>query len=405
MNCMNRKINVCVAVIAFTTMLNANVQSADTKAVVEGNTAFAFDLYARLKGSPDNLFFSPYSISTALAMTYAGARGETAKQMAGVLHFTQSEAQPHADFGQLQSDLNGRNQEGIELDIANALWAQKGARFLPGFMQIATQRYAANVKQADFVTAAESARKEINSWVAHQTKDKIQNILPSGSVDSLTRLVLADAIYFKGTWVKPFDKRGTRPQPFHLAGAQEVSAPLMYHVDQVRYSEEAGMQAVELPYKGDGLSMIVLLPRQTNGCGTLESALSPALLSKVLSGMKSQEVEIYLPRFKLESDLGLAKTLVEMGMPDAFSAKADFSGIDGTRSLYISAVFHKAWGEVNEEGTEAAAATAVVMAKSMAMRKPGPPRPVFRADHPFVFLIRDTKSGTVLFLGRLANPG
>ncbi|HOX55486.1 MAG TPA: serpin family protein [Candidatus Paceibacterota bacterium] len=375
--------------------------SEQSQSAAEGNNAFALDLFGQLKAEPGNLFFSPYSISTALAMTYAGARGETEKQMARVLHFAEDQRAFHAAFGQLQRELDSAGrQKGVELSIANALWAQKGYPFLRAFLRIAKDNYEASVAQADFKTAAEAARGEINRWVAQRTKYKIQDILESGSVDAVTRLVLVNAIYFKGAWAKQFDKAGTSPNPFHLTSSRRVDVPLMHHQDNVKYMENEDFQAVELPYTGGTLSMVILLPRQIEGCGQLEDRLTPALLADTLKQMREQKVEIYLPRFKLESSFKLNSTLASMGMTDAFGMQADFSGMDGTKNLFISAVFHKAWGEVNEEGTEAAAATAVVATvKSVAPRLPS-----FRADHPFIFFIRDTRSGSLLFLGRLADP-
>ena len=381
---------------------SSKVPPAQTQSLVEGNTAFALDLYGRLKAEPGNLFFSPYSISTALAMTYAGARGETEEQMSQVLHFANDQRPLHAAFGQLQRQVGQAGKaKGIELSIANTLWAQKDYPFLPTFLGIAKREYEAKIAQADFKTAAEAARGEINRWVAQKTKDRIQEILPRGSVDASTRLVLANAIYFKGVWAKPYDKSETSTQPFHLTTTRQIDVPLMHHTDSVRYLENSDFQAVELPYRSGGLSMVILLPRQMDGCGQLEDRLTPALLSDALKQMKEQEVEIFLPRFKLESSFELNTTLARMGMPNAFSPNADFSGMDGNRNLFISHVFHKAWGEVNEEGTEAAAATAVVMNAIFA----APPPPVFRADHPFIFFIRDTRSGSLLFVGRLADPG
>ena len=373
--------------------------------VVEGNNAFACDLYARLKHGPGNLFFSPYSISTCLAMTYAGARGETEKQMRRVLHFDQSQDRLHSDLAALQQELSqAHKQKGIELNIANALWTQKGHPFLPAFLSIAKGKYEANISQADFKTAAEAARGKINRWVAQKTKDKIQDILPPGGLGELTRLVLANAIYFKGAWLTTFDKAETSPQPFHLTSSRQTEVPLMHHVGTVEYVENNSFQAVELPYGGNELSMLVLLPRKVNGCGRLEDELSPALLFRSLQQMKPREVELFLPRFKMESNFELNDTLGKMGMTDAFSmGAANFAGIDGAVDLFISDVFHKAWVEVNEEGTEAAAATAVVVTESAEPRPP-PPRPVFRADHPFVFCIRHMQSGSLLFLGRLADP-
>ncbi len=378
--------------------------SDQSQSLVEGNTAFALDLYGQLKAKPGNLFFSPYSISTALAMTYAGARGDTEKQMARVFHFEKDPRLIHAGFGDLQQKLNETSQRGgIELSIANALWTQTGHQFQPDFVEIAKRKYQANLNQADFKTAAEAARSQINSWVAQKTKDKIPDILPSGSLNGLTRLVLANAIYFKGAWANPYDKAQTSVQPFHLSSDTQVDVQLMHHFENAKYMETTDFQAVELPYKSNELSMVILLPRKLNGCGELETQMVPALLSRTLDQMKQQKIEIFLPRFKLESSLDLNNTLAKMGMPDAFGPKADFSGIDGTRLLSISGVLHKAWGEVNEEGTEAAAATAVTVA-TRAIIKPPPPPPVFRADHPFIFLIRDARDGSLLFLGRLANP-
>jgi len=394
------------AIVMFSSIFGSrpSISSAQAQSFVEGNTAFALDLYGQLKTRPGNLFFSPYSISTALAMTYAGARGETEKQMARVFHFDKDRHQVHTSFGELQHELNeASQQQGIELSIANSLWAQKGHPFLAEFVETAKREYQANINQADFKTGAEAARGEINDWVAQKTRDKIQNILPSGSLGGMTRLVLANAIYFKGVWATPYDKDQTSVQPFHVSSASKVDVPLMHHFDTVKYMENTNFQAVELPYKSNGLSMVILLPRQINGFGALENELAPALLSRSLSQMKQQKAEIFLPRFKLESSFELNDTLSQMGMPDAFGEKADFSGMDGTRLLYLSGVFHKAWGEVNEEGTEAAAATAVTV-RASAIMKPPPPPPVFRADHPFIFLIRDTRSSSVLFVGRLANP-
>jgi serine protease inhibitor len=383
----------------------AEAEAARTQALADGNTAFALDLYREFKTTPGNLFFSPYSISTSLAMTWAGARGDTQTQMARVLHFPGQEREVHAPFGEIQRRLNdlGKSQ-GIELSVANGLWAQEDRHFLPAFLNLARGEYQANISSADFQTKAPAVREEINRWVAQKTRDKIQDILPPGSVNHLTRLVLANAIYFKGQWAHAYAKSETASKPFHLSSAREIVVPLMHRLDSFRYTENSEFQAVELPYKNDQLAMVVLLPRQVDGCGQLESRLDTVLLARSLSELKPQKVEVFLPRFKLESRFDLKQTLAKMGMPDAFGPKADFSGMDGTRLLNISDVFHKAWGEVNEEGTEAAAATAVVVLEKMAVAKPPPPPPVFRADHPFLFLIRDTRSGTLLFLGRMVDP-
>jgi serpin B len=384
-------------------MCSSPAYSAPASSLVEGNTAFAIDFYNRVKAAPGNLFFSPYSISTCLAMTYAGARGETESQMGQVLHFAKDQAQVHAGFAELQRRLNeAEQQKGIELSVANALWSQKDHSFTPDFLNIAKGEYQANVAQADFKTGADEARLEINRWVTQKTKDKIKDILPAGSLTAHTRLVLADAVYFKGAWTRPFEKTGTTSQRFHISATDTVDAQVMHHVDTVKYLETDSFQAVELPYGSDAFSMVVVLPRDIGGLPQLEATLSTTTLSAWLGQLKMQKVEIFLPRFKMETSLSLAPELGQMGMPDAFGPKADFSGIDGAKDLFISAVLHKAWVEVNEEGTEAAAATTTVMTMN-AIRKPTPP-PVFRADHPFLFLIRDTRSGSMLFIGRLMNP-
>ncbi|HEY9072764.1 MAG TPA: serpin family protein, partial [Desulfobaccales bacterium] len=369
-------------------------QPGQIKALVDGNAAFACDLYAQLRNSPGNLFFSPYSVSTALAMTYAGARGNTETQMTHVLHFGTDQAQLHSAFGELQRQFNQANdQKGIELSVANALWAQQGHPFLPAFLNIGQLDYQASLNQADFKTGAEAARREINGWVARKTKDRIKDILPPGSLNLYTRLVLANAIYFKGAWANPFTKAETSPQPFHLTVSRQTDVPLMHHFDRVKYVGNDSFQAVELPYAGGELALVVLLPRKIDGCGQLEGQLNAAFLARCLTQMKSQQVELFLPRFKMESNFELGNTLGKMGMSEAFGPKADFSGMDGTRNLFISDVFHKAWVVVNEEGTEAAAATIVGVAASAMPVKPPPPPPVFRADHPFSFFIRDTRSG------------
>src|SRR6266850_1085938 len=311
-------------------------KASDLQSTVQSNTAFALDLYSQLKASPGNLFFSPYSVSTALAMTYAGARGETEKQIARVLHFNADQKLVDRHFGELQHQLTeAGKQEGIQLNVANALWAQKGHPFRPAFLKVARDNYQASVEQADFVAAAEAVRGEINHWVAERTKDKIQDILPPGSLNDLTRLVLANAIYFKGLWKEPFDRSETSMQPFYLLTPGHVLVPLMHHFDEVRYTENDEFQAIELPYQGNQLSNVVLLPRQMDGVIVLENRLTSSLLSDTLRQKRKRSVEIFLPRFKLESGFDLNDTLARMGIPDAFQmGKADFSGMDGIKFLF-----------------------------------------------------------------------
>jgi serpin B len=389
---------------------------AQVESLVAGNTGFALNLYTELATNSGNLFFSPYSISTCLAMTYAGARGETEAQMAQVLGFGTNQQQFASLFGELQSELEAEQVTNVlELNIANALWTQEGFPFLAAFLETATNQYQASVSQADFVTQAAAATQTINNWVAQETENKIQNILPAGLINPLTRLVLANAIYFLGVWTESFAETNTSTQPFYLSSTNVVEAPLMYepapsagHGILFNYmasddfdGQGTGFQAIELPYASNQVSMVILLPAQADGLGQLEQQLSPAFLSNVLAQMAAQQVSIYLPRFTNESSFNLTTTLAAMGMPDAFTPDvADFSGMDGMTDLYLSFVLHKAWVQVSEAGTQAAAATVSGITTTIVGGFP----PTFRADHPFIFLIRDTQSGSILFLGRLANP-
>jgi serpin B len=383
--------------------------------IVEANKKFALELYAKLQSREGNLFFSPYSISTALAMTYAGSRGETELQMAKVLHFpiavnpgTDSSSPPVPDrqqfaaaFGKIIQDLNNRGQEGIyELSVANALWGQKGYGFLEEFLELVKTSYGGQLNEVDFVRAAETARKTINTWVEKKTNDKIKNLIPEGVLNSMTRLVLTNAIYFKGNWARQFEEERTKDAPFTLADGRKIDAAMMNQTAEFGYMETETFQALELPYVDDELSMIILLPRKFDGLGELEKTLTVENLSQWLGKLHKRKVVASVPKFKMTSQFSLASVLKSMGMKDAFSAGADFSGMNGKRNLFISAVIHKAYVDVNEEGTEAAAATAVTV--TLTSVTPAP-IPVFRADHPFLFLIRDNDSGSILFIGRLTN--
>lgn len=369
-------------------------------AVVKGNTALALDLYGALKQKPGNLFFCPYSISTALAMTYAGARTQTEKEMAAVLHLPGQPA-AHAGFRAWQKQVDAAQGKGVALHVANALWAQQGHPFLKPYLAVVKKYYRSEVRHVDFITSTEAARREINAWVSTKTAHTIEDLLPVGILDRLTRLVLVNAIYFKGRWAGQFSKDATHMAPFHPSPGATVTVPMMYQKASFGYREDKLLQILELPYAGQRCSMVVLLPSKTSGLSGLEKELTSANLARWLSGLKPREVAVWLPRFKLSAEFSLRDTLAGLGMSTAFDpAKADFSGMDGTRELSISAVIHKAFVEVNEEGTEAAAATAVVMMKLSA-----PTRPIeFRADRPFLFLIRDQATGSILFLGRVVNP-
>jgi len=401
-----RKISIILLAILAIVLCEFNIpawadENLDTNSVVQGNTKFAFDLYAKLKEKEGNLFFSPFSISTALAMTYAGAKGNTEKQMAEVLHFILKDDSLHSAFAELQKHLNAVQEKGnIELSIANSIWCQKGYTFLKEFLNIINDYYQGKINSVNFITECEDARNRINKWVEQQTNDKIKELIKPGILNPLTRLVLVNAIYFKGKWEREFEKRFTKKMPFWLNSKDTVNCPMMRQQGKFLYRENDSLQILELPYLGNELSMIVLLPKKIDGLQKLEHNLNINNL-KNWTDFSSEDVIVYLPKFKMTSEFYLGKTLSLMGMTDAFSYKqADFSGIDGTRELFISEVIHKAFVDVNEEGTEAAAATAVVMLKAVAPKKPI----VFRADHPFIFLIRDNHSGSILFFGRLVEP-
>jgi serpin B len=373
--------------------------------VVEGNNKFAFELYQKLQSQQGNLFLSPYSISTALAMTCAGARGQTEQEMAKTLQFPTgiSNEQFNKAFGEIIKQLNAEGQKGaFALVVANALWGQKDYKFLPDFLTTVKTNYDGSLEQVDFKTQAEEARKTINAWVENKTRDKIKELIKPGTLDTMTRLVLTNAIYFKGKWAHQFKTDLTKESPFTLlTGEKALGVPMMNQKERFGYIEINDIQLLELPYKGDTLSMVVLLPKKPDGIKDLEKLLNDDNLKDWMSGLRKREVQVYFPRFKMTSEFGLADVLKEMGMPDAFSDdKADFSGMTGKKDLFISAVVHKAYVDVNEEGTEAAAATGVVMRTTSVELPP----PVFRADHPFIFLVRDNHTGSILFLGRVANP-
>jgi serine protease inhibitor len=374
---------------------------AQKEIVVKGNNQFGLDLYGKLREKEGNLFFSPYSISTALAMTYAGARGQTAEEMAKTLHFDLDHDKLHAAFKVLQEGMKAEKKKaGYRLHVANALWGQKDYRFLPAFLQLTHDNYGAGLQEVDFVKATEQARRTINAWVEKQTEDKIKELIKPGILEPMTRLVLTNAIYFKGDWASQFKKDATRDLPFKLADGKEVRTPLMYQKGKFGYLETGDLQALELPYQGKDLSMVVLLPKQLHGLASLEKGLTTDRLTGWLGRMRSSEVQVFLPRFKMTSEFELKPVLASLGMKKLFTGAADLSGMNGRTDLHVSAVIHKAYVDVNEEGTEAAAATAVVV-RGESKR---PPVPVFRADHPFLFLIRDQRTGSILFLGRLVNP-
>lgn len=386
----------------------ANQTSGDLKAITSGNNEFALNLYSQIKNLPEikqaegNLFFSPYSISTALTMTYTGARGNTAKEMAEVLKLPPLELKKIASaFGDLQKQLQAdKKKSGYQLNVANALWGQKGYGFLPEFLDLNKKYYGSGLTELDFAKS-EEARKTINAWVEDKTNKKIKDLIPGGALDSMTRLVLTNAIYFKGDWASKFKNENTKPADFNVTKDKKVQAQMMYQKELFQYAQVDNMQFLQLPYKGDKLSMLIILSKTIGDMESVESTLNSQSLQSYINKMVKKEVEVYLPKFKMTcGTIELAEVLAKMGMKDAFSSAADFSGMSGKKDLYISNVMHKAFIEVNEEGTEAAAATAVGM-KLLSIAEPPP---VFCADRPFIFIIRDNVSQSILFMGKVANP-
>lgn len=385
-----------------------DVPPEDLESLVRGNTAFALDLYHRLRETGGgNLFYSPYSISLALAMTYAGARGETEQAMARTLHFSLPQERLHPAFNALDLALasrgqgaKGKDETGFRLHIANAIWGQQGYPFLREFLDILAQNYSAGLRVVDFAQDPEAARGRINDWVSQQTEGRIQDLVPPGAIDQLTRLVLTNAIYFNAAWAEPFDEKLTAEGPFYLLDGTEVRVPMMHQTTHLGYAEGAGYQAVEIPYDGRELAMVVIVPERGQ-FEAFEASLDGARLEEILRGLTYREVNLTLPRFRVESSFRLAQALAGMGMGVAFAPdRADFSGMDGRRDLFISDVLHKAFIAVDEAGTEAAAATAVVIRVTAIGLAPVE----VKVDRPFIFLIRDLQTGAVLFAGRVVNP-
>jgi serpin B len=369
------------------------------------SNTFAGRLYAVFAPESGNIFFSPSSISTTLAMTYAGASGETAREMEQALSFTLSGTPLHAALRDALGGVLRGSPGGPELRTANRLWPRRGLDLEPAFIDVTKKYYAAPVEQLDFRSAAEASRGRINGWVARQTMQKIPELLKPGMIDGSTEMVLTNAVYFKGVWAQQFKKTATRPKPFTVAPGTVVQAPLMHGTLRAFYGETAGAQVLELPYRaaaqGPRLALVVILPKQMDGLAALEMSLATTGILPFVDALSRSErkVEVTLPRFKTSWNRSLNRALQTLGMQQAFTANADFSGMTRNERLFISLVQHEAFVDVNEEGTEAAAATGAVMRKSADMG----PVP-FRADHPFLYLLRDTTSGLVLFMGRLANP-
>jgi len=397
-----------ISMLTPTTLMFPPPQLDDTGAspegienVVNANNQFALDVYSEFKEEfeNENIFFSPYSISVALTMTYEGAKGQTAEEMQSVLRVPKDDNLRRANFAKIINEINKEDKE-YKLSTANALWPRTDFQLLKEYKNTIEKYYGGKATPLDYARYPEGSRQIINSWIEDKTEDKIKDLIPSGALDFSTVLVLTNAIYFKGAWALQFDPKETKEEDFRTGDGEIVKVPMMRLVgkdEKFNYAETEDLQILEMSYDGEDLSMLVILPKE-NKLEKVEKELSIEKLSEWKSMLKEQKVDIYIPKFKLETKYFMADTLKKMGMPTAFDSSADFSGINGVKGIWISKVIHQAFVDVNEEGTEAAAATAVIMIEM------APTTPEFQADHPFIFLIQEKETGNILFMGKVANP-
>lgn len=385
--------------------LTPKADATTLAALSAANNAFGLDLYQAIRTEPGNLFYSPYSIALALSMVYAGARGDTEQQMANALHYPVPQAQVPVAFNALNLQLTRplpmttvEEDQAFELNIANGLWGKKDYAFQPAYLDLIAANYGAQLQPLDVSTEAtrEAGRRAINDWVSQQTADRIRDLMPPGSINELTRLVLANAIYFKADWVTPFTSYA-EPQAFSTLAGEQVLMPFMSLRMGFPYAATGEYQAIAIPYKGERTRMVILLPA-VEQFAAFERTLTWERLETILASLRPSDVRLTLPKFRYETKLDLARTLADLGMAAPFTAgEADLSGIDGTRNLYISQVFHKAFVAVDEKGTEAAAATGITVEVTSLPTS-------MIVDRPFVFLIQDTETGTILFMGRFVAP-
>lgn len=376
--------------------------------IAEGNNTFAFDLYSQLakESEDDNIFFSPYSLSVAITMTYEGAKEKTAEEIRSVLHIAEDDAQRRANIASIYNDINKKDNK-YTLSTANALWAHKNYPILKDYSDTIERYYGGKITNLDFVNEQEESRKTINAWIEDHTNNKIKDLISQGVLSENTRLILTNAIYFKGTWKKQFEKKNTRDEDFTIRPGQKVKIPMMSLIGDdtnFNYAETEELQILEMPYEGEEISMLILLPKEKS-LQILEESISYQRLSDYKNMLREQRVNVYIPKFTFETKFTMARTLKNMGMVSAFTSPelpdgADFSGIDGEKKVFIQNVIHQAFVEVNEEGTEAAAATAI----GIGITSIGTEIPTFRADHPFIFIIQQKNTGNILFFGRVNDP-
>jgi len=397
-------ISSCKSKTKITDSRNPMRESATISAISEANNEFALSLYKKIGEDEKNIVFSPYSLTSALAVTYAGARGNTAKEMAEVLWFPENQALFHPAYKAFtDSILLTGNEKGTEFRIANALWVQDDYKLRQDFLDLAESCYKAKAENVNFKVPEEleKTRQKINKWIEDVTNNKIQNLIGQGVLKELTRLVITNAIWFNGNWVKPFDTSSTSPSVFHISSEKSVSTDFMHQKTDVGYYEDTEIQALEIPYKGGKKSMLIILPKETDGWRLVGRVLTAERLKIISQGLEVKEVDMAIPKFKYESQFNLKETLMLLGMKEPFSNFADFSGMTDANDLKIDEVIHKAFIEVNESGTEAAAATAVIMILKSAF---GEQQIKFIANHPFIYFITDKTTGGIVFMGRLVNP-
>ena len=377
-------------------------QSVDKSGIIEANNRLAINLYSQYKSEEGNIFFSPFSISTAIAMVYEGAEGKTAKEIKSVFGFPKNDDSRRNQYYNLLSEINKKDKE-YTLKTANALWAEQDYHFLDEYLATIEKYYEGKSTNLDFKKECEPSLLIINNWIEDKTNNKIKDLLPEGVINPGTRLVLTNAIYFKAKWLTQFDADKTSDEYFRLNPDKSIKVPIMQPTSQkstFNYTQNKDLQILEMPYAGEDLSMLILLPLDDD-IEALENSFTIEKLTEWKKSLRKRRVNIYIPKFKFETKYFLKETLSNMGMPIAFTNSADFSGMTGKKDLTIDKVIHQAFIEVNEEGTEAAAATGISMIRKTSMP---PPPPIFKADHPFIFIIQHNETGNILFMGRVSNP-
>ncbi|HZJ74885.1 MAG TPA: serpin family protein [Perlabentimonas sp.] len=382
-------------------LLLLTTTNAQTSQYTASNAnTFALEAYKQFADKDNkNIFFSPISINMAIGITYAGAKGETEEQMASVFNFPKNSRKFHKNMGALQKNIMGKASEKVEISLTNQLWADENYKFKCLYLRKAKKCYNAPVKNLDFYSHLNESRITINNWVEEQTKKRIKNLLPKGSLSKETEMVITNTIYFKGQWENQFIKTNTQNEDFTIIGGEKIKTPTMNATTKLNMYQGDDLKLIEIPYADKQFSMLVLLPDERTSLASIEKKLSIETLNHYTSLMTELDVRLALPKFKFDKSYKLKQTLSEMGMPLAFSNTADFTGMSKKKDLKIDEVFHKAFIEVSEEGTEAAAATAVVI-----VRKTSVISNEFRANRPFMFFIRENESGNILFLGRITNP-